>query len=109
MTRKDLEDFLLSFPDTWLDFPFGEKTSVHKVGSRDQGKMFALVQDDRLPLRLSLKCDPVLADTLRAKYETVIAGYHLSKKHWNTIILTGQLSDAEIEDLIRHSYSLVAG
>ena len=109
MTHKELEDFLLSFPDTWLDFPFGEGTSVYKTGDREAGKMFALIQEDSNPLRVSLKCDPLLAETLRAKYETVLPGYHLSKKHWNTIILTGQLTDDEIKDLARHSYDLVAG
>jgi predicted DNA-binding protein (MmcQ/YjbR family) len=70
--------------------------------------MFALVTENKLPVQLSLKCDPILAETLREKYETVLTGYHLNKKHWNTIVLTGQLSWDEIKDLIRHSYDLVA-
>lgn len=109
MTHKQLETFLLSFPNTWLDFPFGEGTSVYKVGDKDagDGKLFAIIADGSKPLRVSLKCDPVLAQTLREKYETVLPGYHLNKKHWNTIICTGQLSDAEIEDLARLSYRLV--
>lgn len=109
MTHKQLETFLLSFPNTWLDFPFGEGTSVYKVGNKDagDGKLFAIIADGSKPLRVSLKCDPVLAQTLREKYETVLPGYHLNKKHWNTIICTGQLSDAEIEDLARLSYRLV--
>jgi predicted DNA-binding protein (MmcQ/YjbR family) len=109
MTHKELEDYLLSFTDAWLDFPFGEGTSVYKVGEGEKSKMFALIQENDTPLRVSLKCDPILAETLRAKYETVVPGYHLSKKHWNTIILTGQLSDDEVKDLVRHSYHLVAG
>ncbi len=109
MTHKELDDYLLGFQDTWLDFPFGEETSVYKVGEGDKGKMFALIQENSSPLRISLKCDPILAEALRAKYETVVPGYHLSKKHWNTIILTGQLGDDEIKDLIRHSYLLVTG
>ena len=110
MTHKELEDYLLKFEDTWLDFPFGETTSVYKVGDAQtgEGKMFALIQQDSKPLRISLKCDPVLAETLREKYETVVPGYHLSKKHWNTIICTGQLSNDEIFDLARLSYDLVA-
>ena len=60
------------------------------------------------PLRVSLKCDPQLAEILREKYETVVPGYHLNKKHWNTIICSGQLSDDEIKDLARLSYDLVA-
>lgn len=109
MTHKDLEEYLLSFPNTWLDFPFGEGTSVYKIGHKEtgQGKMFALISDGSKPLRVSLKCDPVLAETLREKYETVVPGYHLNKKHWNTIICSGQLSDEEIKDLVRLSYRLV--
>ncbi|MDQ5932054.1 MAG: hypothetical protein QG649_139 [Patescibacteria group bacterium] len=110
MTHKELESFLLEFPNTWLDFPFGEGTSVYKVGHKESedGKLFALIADGSNPLRVSLKCDPVLAETLREKYETVVPGYHLNKKHWNTVICTGQLSDDEIKDLARLSYDLVA-
>lgn len=111
MTHKELEDFLLSFPNTWLDFPFGEGTSVYKVGHKEtgEGKLFAIINDGSKPLRVSLKCDPLLAETLREKYETVVPGYHLNKKHWNTIICTGQLDNAQIEDLARLSYQLVTG
>jgi predicted DNA-binding protein (MmcQ/YjbR family) len=109
MTHKELEEFLLSFPNTWLDFPFGEGTSVYKVGDKaaNEGKLFAIIADGSDPLRVSLKCDPQLAETLREKYESVLPGYHLNKKHWNTIICTGQLSNDEIKDLARHSYELV--
>ena len=111
MTHKELEEYILSFSNTWLDYPFGEGTSVYKVGHKEtgEGKIYAIIQDDSKPLRVSLKCDPVLAETLREKYETVIPGYHLNKKHWNTIICTGQLDNDEINDLVRLSYNLVAG
>ncbi len=110
MDHKELEKYLLSFPNTWLDFPFGEGTSVYKYGDKasGEGKMFALIADGTKPLRVSLKCDPVLAETLREKYETVVPGYHLNKKHWNTIICTGQLTDEEIKDLAHLSYQLVS-
>lgn len=108
MTHKELEEYLLSFPDTWLDFPFGEGVSVYKLGPKDKGKLFAIIQDGSTPLRVSLKCDPQLAVTLRERYESVMPGYHLNKKHWNTILLTGQLGDDEIKDLSYHSYLLVA-
>jgi predicted DNA-binding protein (MmcQ/YjbR family) len=110
MNHKELEEYLLSFPNTWLDFPFGEGTSVYKIGHKEtgEGKMFAIINDGSNPLRVSLKCDPVLAETLREKYETVVPGYHLNKKHWNTIICTGQLDNEEIKDLVRLSYNLVA-
>lgn len=109
MTHKEFEEYLLSFPNTWLDFPFGEEASVYKVGPRGDGesKMFAIIASDSKPLRVSLKCDPVLAINLREKYETVVPGYHLNKKHWNTVICSGQLSDDELKDLARLSYRLV--
>jgi predicted DNA-binding protein (MmcQ/YjbR family) len=109
MTHKQLETYLISFPNVWLDFPFGEEVSVYKIGHKEtgEGKMFALVQEGSRPLRVSLKCDPRLSETLREKYETVVPGYHLNKKHWNTIICSGQLSDEEIKDLANLSYQLV--
>jgi predicted DNA-binding protein (MmcQ/YjbR family) len=104
VTHKEVEEYLLSMPNARLDYPFGENTAVYKVND----KMFAIIQENKQPLQISLKSDPQLAVTLREKYETVMPGYHLNKKHWNTIILTGQLSWEEIKDLIRHSYNLVA-
>ncbi len=104
MDHKTVKEYLLSMPDAKLDYPFGENTAVYKV----KDKMFALVTENKLPVQISLKCDPLLAETLREKYETVMPGYHLNKKHWNTIVLTGQLSWDEIKDLIRLSYDLVA-
>lgn len=111
MTHKELETFLLSLPETYLDYPFGEGTAVYKVGSRERadGKMFALVAEGSKPLRVSMKCDPQLAMVLREKYESVQPGYHLNKKHWNTVICSGQLTDDEIIDLARLSYQLVTG
>lgn len=110
MNHKVLEEYLLSFPNTWLDFPFGEGVSVYKVGHKEtgQGKLFAIISDGSKPLQVSLKCDPVLAESLREKYESVQPGYHLNKKHWNTIICSGQLDDEQIKDLARLSYNLVA-
>ena len=109
MTRAELDEHLLSYPNTWLDFPFGPDSSVYKVGDEASGeaKFFAIIQDTAKPLQLSLKCDPQLAELLREKYETVVPGYHLNKKHWNTIICTGQVPDDELQDLIRLSYRLV--
>jgi predicted DNA-binding protein (MmcQ/YjbR family) len=104
VTHKKVEEYVLSMPDARLDYPFGENTAVYKV----KDKMFALIREKKMPVQISLKCDPLLAETLRAKYETVLPGYHLNKKHWNTILLTGQLPWDEVKDLIRHSYDLVA-
>lgn len=107
MSHKQVEEYLLSMPNAWLDYPFGEGVAVYKVGPRDEGKMFALVSEGKNPVRLSLKCDPQLSQILRAKYVEVMPGYHLNKKHWNTMVLSGQLEWDEVQGLIRHSYDLV--
>lgn len=104
MNHKLVEEYVLSMPNAKLDYPFGEDVAVYKVND----KMFALIPERKEPVQISLKCDPQLAETLREKYETVLPGYHLNKKHWNTIILSGQLPWEEIQGLIRHSYDLVA-
>lgn len=103
MNHKEVEQYILTMPNARLDYPFGKDVAVYKVGD----KMFALIAEGKDPVNLSLKCDPLLSTVLREKYETVMPGYHLNKKHWNTIILTGQLPWDEVQDLIRHSYQLV--
>lgn len=102
-THKSLEDYILAKPGSGLSYPFGEEAAVYKVGD----KMFALINEKKTPINISLKCDPQLALHLRDKYDEVMAGYHLNKKHWNTIVVTGQLNEQEIFDLIDHSYDLV--
>ena len=104
MNHKDVEEYVLSMPDARLDYPFGEGVAVYKVGD----KMFALISEGKNPVNLSLKSDPELSKVLRERYESVMPGYHLNKKHWNTLVLSGQLSWEEVQDLIRHSYNLVA-
>lgn len=109
MDHKTVEGYILSFTGAVREYPFGEGVAVYKAavtGSKEP-KMFALIAEGTDPLRLSVKGDPQLNIVLREKYETVMPGYHLSKKHWNTIVLTGQLTWDEIQDLIRHSYLLV--
>lgn len=103
MTHKELEEYVLSMPNAVLEYPFGEDVAVYKTND----KMFALIPEGVTPPKISLKCDPQLSKVLREKYETVMPGYHLNKKHWNTIICSGQLTESEIHDLIRHSYELV--
>ena len=109
LTHKSVEEYILSMPNSYLDYPFGKDIAVYKTGIKGEGKMFALIPEDKQPLQISLKCDPQLAITLREKYETVLEGYHLNKKHWNTVILSGQLPWEEVQGLILHSYNLVAG
>lgn len=104
MTHKEVEDYILSMPNSRLDYPFGEDVAVYKVDD----KMFALIREGKDPVQLSLKADPELSKVLRERYDEVLPGYHLNKKHWNTVILTGQLGWDEVKDLIRHSYDLVA-
>lgn len=104
MTHKEVETYVLSMPNAELDYPFGEEVAVYKVS----GKMFALIPEGKDPVRISLKCDPELSKILRERYESVMEGYHLNKKHWNTIVLSGQLPWEDIQGLIRHSYDLVA-
>jgi predicted DNA-binding protein (MmcQ/YjbR family) len=88
MDHKTVEEYILSMPNAKLEYPFGKDVAVYKAGD----KMFALISEDKDPVRVSLKCDPILAET-----------------HWNTVVLTGQLSWPEVQDLIQHSYQLVTG
>lgn len=104
ITHKVVEEYILSLPNAKLDYPFGEGTAVYKVND----KMFALIREKKDPVNISLKCDPSLGLLLRDKYESVMPGYHLNKKHWITIVASGQLSWREIKDLIQHSYTLVS-
>ncbi|RTK94193.1 MmcQ/YjbR family DNA-binding protein [Candidatus Saccharibacteria bacterium] len=109
MDHKQVEEYVLSMPNAKLDYPFGEDVAVYKVPVKDDDKMFALIPENTTPVRISLKCDPALAKLLREKYITVMEGYHLNKKHWNTIVLSGEIEWEEIQGFIRHSYDLVIG
>jgi predicted DNA-binding protein (MmcQ/YjbR family) len=84
-------------------YPFGDEVAVFKVA----GRMFALVSLDAAPGSVSLKCDPGLAAGLRGRYAAITPGYHLNKRHWNTIVLDGSVPDEEVLELIDHSYDRV--
>lgn len=103
MKHKDVEEYVLSMPNSRLEYPFGPDVAVYKTGE----KMFALISEGKDPVQLSLKCDPELAKVLRETYDEVMPGYHLNKKHWNTIVLTGGTPWEEVQGFIRHSYELV--
>lgn len=103
MTPAQLEKACLSLPGSGVEFPFDEENSVYKVG----GKIFALSRLQGTPLRVSLKCDPDLAVTLRTTHPAITAGYHLNKRHWNTIVLDGSVPDKHVRDMIEDSYDLV--
>jgi predicted DNA-binding protein (MmcQ/YjbR family) len=98
-----LRDLCLTFRGSEETFPFGFETSVFKVA----GKMFALSRLAGDPLSVSLKCEPLLAEQLRAAHPAITAGYHLNKRHWNTVLLDGSLLDEMVSDMIEDSYDLV--
>ena len=103
MDTGELRDWCLAQPGSIEDFPFGPNVSVFKVA----GKMFALSMLERTPLEVSAKCEPDLAVHLRDSYSAIRPGYHLNKRHWNTITLDGSLPDQLVRDLIEDSYDLV--
>jgi predicted DNA-binding protein (MmcQ/YjbR family) len=103
MTDAELRALCLAFPGAGEEFPFGAATSVFKV----EGKMFALSALRSDPLQVSLKCEPELAEQLRAAHGAIGPGYHLNKRHWNTVTIDGSLSDEMLADMIEDSYDLV--
>jgi predicted DNA-binding protein (MmcQ/YjbR family) len=103
MSPDELRDHCLSFLGSEETFPFGFENSVFKVA----GKIFALSRLSENPLRVSLKCEPALAEQLRDGHAAVIPGYHLNKRHWNTVIIDGSLPDEMIGDMVEDSYDLV--
>lgn len=103
MTAARLRTACLAFPGAEETFPFGPQTSVFKVA----GKMFALSALDAPELSVSLKCEPELAERLRSEHPAIRPGYHLNKRHWNTVALDGALPDGMVRDLIEDSYDLV--
>jgi predicted DNA-binding protein (MmcQ/YjbR family) len=103
VTAAALRRWCLARPGAVEDFPFGPGVSVFKVA----GKMFALSALAERPLRVSLKCEPALAEQLRATYAAIGPGYHLNKRHWNTITIDGSIADATVRDMVEDSYDLV--
>jgi predicted DNA-binding protein (MmcQ/YjbR family) len=103
MHGAELRDHCLAFPGSAETFPFGPETSVFKVA----GKMFGLSRLAQRPLQISLKCEPLLAEQLREAHPAVLPGYHLNKRHWNTLIIDGSLPDRMIKDMVEDSYDLV--
>jgi predicted DNA-binding protein (MmcQ/YjbR family) len=101
---EDLRDLCLSFPGSEETFPFGAENSVFKVA----GKVFALSRlQGEPPLRVSLKCEPGLAEQLRKAHAAIAPGYHLNKRHWNTVTLDGSLPESTIRDMVEDSYDLI--
>jgi len=103
MNVESFRDYCLSKPAATEGAPFGPENIVFKV----KGKMFGLLALDAFPTRANLKCDPDLAMELRDRYEQVEPGYHMNKKHWNTVVLDGVIPEREVKKMIDHSYDLV--
>ena len=103
MDLAKFREYCLSKPQATEGTPFGPEVVVFKVG----GKMFALASLDEVPATANLKCDPDLALDLRDRYEQVTPGYHMNKKHWNTVEIEEGIPDGEIRKMIDHSYDLV--
>jgi predicted DNA-binding protein (MmcQ/YjbR family) len=104
MDRVQFREYCLSKPCATESTPFGPNVLVFKVS----GKMFALAALDEVPTTVNLKCDPDLALELRDRYEQVTPGYHMNKKHWNTVGIESDIPDAELRKMIDYSYDLVA-
>lgn len=106
MNIETLREYALQKPSVEEGFPFGEDTLVFKVN----GKIFLLAGLDSNPLQFNVKCDPDKAIELREEYpDAVLPGYHMNKKHWNTIMVNGVLSSNQIKEMVDHSYDLVKG
>jgi predicted DNA-binding protein (MmcQ/YjbR family) len=104
MNAEEIRDYALSLKDVTEGFPFGEETLVFKT----HAKIFLLVSLSSAPLQFNIKCDPGYAIELREQYSCILPGYHMNKKHWNTIIVDGTLTKAQLMKMIKDSYSLVA-
>lgn len=103
MDIEQLREYCLSLPEVEEGMPFDDTILVFKVC----GKLFVLTSLYETPLFVNLKCEPERAIELREQYDCVEAGYHMNKKMWNTITLTGEMSDTEVQKWIRHSYNEV--
>ena len=103
MDIKKLTAYCLSKPCAFIDYPFGPDPAVIKVGS----KMFALIFMRNQKACISLKCDPFIAQSLRQQYPSITPGYHLNKKHWNTVAIDGSIPGDKLIWMIDHSYELV--
>ena len=102
MNIEEYHDYCLSKPGVTVEFPFDQRTLVFKV----VGKMFALTDVDEF-ISINLKCDPEKSIELREMYSGIIEGFHMSKKHWNTVLTDGSIDDPLLIELIDHSYELV--
>ena len=103
MNLEELRSYCLQKKGALVDFPFDDVTMVIKV----DGKMFILIAIDYDPIRINLKSDPFVSGGLRERYNAVTPGYHMNKRHWNTVILDNTIPDDIIKEMIDDSYELV--
>jgi predicted DNA-binding protein (MmcQ/YjbR family) len=103
MDIEQLREYCLSKKGTKESLPFGPETLVYKVG----GKVFLLTGLDSEEFRFNVKCDPDKAQELREQFSCVLPGYHMNKKHWNTIVVDGSVSSKQLKEWIDHSYELI--
>jgi len=104
--RMDLPDVIaqcLRLPGAEETTPFGPEALVYKVS----GKMFAITVPEDFPARINLKCDPERAIELREEHKAIKPGWHMNKKHWNTVMLDGSLPPKLVREMVEHSYQLV--
>lgn len=104
MNIEEVRDYVLSLKEVNESFPFGEDTLVFKTNN----KIFLLVSLSSYPLQFNVKCDPEYAIELREQHSCILPGYHMNKKHWNTIIVDGTLNREQLKTFIKDSYGLVA-
>ena len=104
MTFEELEKYIMQNANVTYDYPFDEKVRVYRISE----KIFALTEDTS-PLRVNLKCNPIYALELRSLYEDVSSGYHMNKKHWNTVSIdeSSDVDEETIKELLDHSFELV--
>ncbi len=102
MTFNEIEQYIMSKYEVTYDYPFDEEVRVYRIFN----KIFVLIVDE-IPLKINLKCDPIYALELRSLYESIESGYHMNKKHWNTIEANIDVDDEFLKELIDHSFDMV--
>jgi len=106
MTKRELIDYCLTYTAAYEDYPFDETIAVMRHGGNK--KLFALISHMDGKLYITLKCDPIKADTLRIVFESVVPGWHMNKSHWNTVYIDGgDVQEDELHEMIQHSYDLI--
>ena len=102
MTFNEIEQYIMSKYEVTYDYPFDEEVRVYRIFN----KVFVLIVDE-IPLKINLKCDPIYALELRSLYKSIESGYHMNKKHWNTVEVNGDIDDEFLKELIDHSFDMV--